>query len=83
MPRNDSEFRANQAQQLLDNELFQAAFDSVEQGIIRGLKGTVMDGSDDSIHKILEQVRSLQNIGAVKKSIQSRITNHKLTVVRE
>lgn len=79
--RDTVEFKSEQAQQLLDNELLKDAFANLESTVIKTMKGMVLDGSDESEKYACELVRKLQSAEGVKKSIQQHINNAKIVEI--
>lgn len=77
--RNDKEHLAIKAQQLLDDEVLNGAFDALEGHIIGEIKRANMNGTDDSNKFILELARQLRTVEGVKAALRARVNNWKLT----
>jgi vancomycin resistance protein YoaR len=77
------ERQATQAQQLLDNEMLNGALDSIEAEIVKKIKGANIDGTESAEAFVLELARKLQTAAAFKKSLQSHVTNYKMTKIAQ
>ena len=67
--RNSQEVRARRAATLLDNTELRARFDEVRTQIINDIELTALDGSIEAEAAMLERVRQLQSLYAVKAQI--------------
>ena len=76
MNRRSQSVIASEAQALLDNELFNGAFDKMEAEIHRKLKDAALDGSDASLRYTEALARHLQVINGVKKVARLLISSN-------
>lgn len=83
MTRQSKESIAIHAKQLLEDELFNSAFDSLENEIISKIKSANIDGSETAADYVLELGRKLQTTEAIKRALRGRINSHSIQEYNE
>lgn len=75
MTPEESQIRATEAQQLLNNKYFKESFVIIRATIVESLNKVKPNNLDE----IQEQVRTLQNLNRLEKTIESVISKGKVT----
>lgn len=73
---------AADAQQVINNPSFKAAFEAIQTAIVREMETTVLDGSTERAESALELVRRLQTLSGVKRALSVYINTGKLIDLR-
>lgn len=67
--------KSAEADQILSNPLFNDAFDTLRNDLIRKLR----DVSTQDVETVLEMTRQLQTVDKVKAMLEKQITNQRFT----
>lgn len=68
-----------EAQQILDNRMFQEGFAALESDAIKALRTVELNGSPESIAMVMEITRQLQAATNLKRKFESAITGARFT----
>lgn len=83
MNKEERARRGAAAAQLLDNQIFQDAWESVGGLIVKTLGETPLDGTPETEAYVMELVRRLQTLKGVKTQIEQYVNAGKLTIVED
>ncbi len=75
--------KAIDAQQLLDNRMFQEGFAALESDCIKKLREVNLNGSAESIAMVMEIARQLQAATNLKRKFEAQVNGQRFTDYNE